>query len=256
MSRSNELTGPAAVAEIKRLTRRNFAIGLAAAAAGGGGWAYLKHYGPQDDKIPWFLRRVLRTNEAISRAAFADRLAPEFPVARAAEPRVNGRYGLLEMTDAATWRVRVTDERGAERELSVADVFAGLPRVEMVTEFKCVEGWSEIVQWGGVRFADFAAKFGPPAGRYEYVGLMSPAKPPDGRYYVGLDTASALHPQTLLCDSMNGGPLTPEHGGPLRLVIPVKYGVKNIKQVNEIAFTNRRPADFWAERGYDWYLGL
>jgi len=73
--------------------------------------------------------------------------------------------------------------------------------------------------------------------------------------YVGLDAASALHPQSLLCDAMNGAPLTAGHGGPLRLVIPVKYGVKNIKQVNEIAFTNRRPADFWAERGYDWVAG-
>src|SRR5207244_2087503 len=98
-------------------------------------------------------------------------------------PRVNGRYGLLKETDAAAWRVRVAGPNGA-KELSVAEVFAGLPRVETVTELKCVEGWSEVVQWGGVRFADFAAKFGPPAGSYEYVGMLSPAVPPGGRYYV------------------------------------------------------------------------
>lgn len=255
MSPSGELAGPAAVAEVKRLSRRGFAIGGVAAALGAAGWATLK-YGPQDDGIPWFLRRVLRANESLARATFAGRLAPEFPVGRAAEPRVNGRYGLLETIDSAAWRVRVEWPGGGSRELSVADCLAGLSRVESVTEFKCVEGWSEIVQWGGVRFADFAARYGPSAGSYEYVGLMSPANPPAGRYYVGLDAASALHPQTLLCDTMNGAPLTPAHGGPLRLVIPVKYGVKNIKQVNQIAFTNRRPPDFWAERGYDWYLGL
>jgi DMSO/TMAO reductase YedYZ molybdopterin-dependent catalytic subunit len=67
--------------------------------------------------------------------------------------------------------------------------------------------------------------------------------------------ASALHPQTLLCYEMGGQPLTPDHGAPLRLVIPVKYGIKNLKQIGTIRFTDHRPADYWAERGYDWYAG-
>jgi hypothetical protein len=74
-------------------------------------------------------------------------------------------------------------------------------------------------------------------------------------YYVGLDIASALHPQTLLCYEMNGQPLTPQHGAPLRLVIPVKFGIKNLKRIGTIRFTDVRPADYWAERGYDWYAG-
>ena len=78
---------------------------------------------------------------------------------------------------------------------------------------------------------------------------------PDGAYYVGLDVASALHPQTLLCYEMNGDPLSPAHGRPLRLAIPVKYGIKNIKRIGTIAFTDARPTDYWAERGYDWYAG-
>jgi DMSO/TMAO reductase YedYZ molybdopterin-dependent catalytic subunit len=129
---------------------------------------------------------------------------------------------------------------------------AGLPRAEHVTEFKCIEGWSAVVRWGGVRFADFVTRFGPPAGGYENVSVATPG----GGYYVGLDAASALHPQTLLCDTMNGRPLSPPHGAPLRLVIPVKYGIKNIKQIARVTFTNDRPADYWAERGYDWYAGL
>ena len=42
---------------------------------------------------------------------------------------------------------------------------------------------------------------------------------------------------------------------PLRLAIPVKYGYKNIKRIATIRYTNIRPADFWAEQGYDWYAG-
>jgi DMSO/TMAO reductase YedYZ molybdopterin-dependent catalytic subunit len=49
--------------------------------------------------------------------------------------------------------------------------------------------------------------------------------------------------------------LTPDHGAPLRLVIPVKYGFKSLKRIGTIRFTDTRPPDYWAERGYDWYAG-
>jgi DMSO/TMAO reductase YedYZ molybdopterin-dependent catalytic subunit len=245
------LTGPAAEAAMSRLTRRSFLTGGAAALAAAGGFAWLA-YGPQDDGVPWFLRRVLRANERLGRGTLSDgRLAPTFSPAVAVEPRVNGMYGLQQAVDAAAWRLRIDGPGVVARNLPLA-ALAGLPRTEHVTEFKCIEGWSDVVHWGGVRFADFVAKFGPPAGTYEYVGLATPG----GGYYVGLDAGSALHPQTLLCDTMNGAPLTPGHGGPLRLAIPVKYGIKNIKQIARISFTNERPADYWAERGYDWYAGL
>src|SRR5213079_3390107 len=128
---------------------------------------------------------------------------------------------------------------------------------------KCIEGWSTIVHWAGVSLVDFMRKY-PPATRSgkkfdparlddppEYVSMETP----DGGYYVGLDMASALHPQTLLCYEMNGKPLTPEHGAPLRLAIPVKYGIKSLKRIGAIKYTDQRPPDYWAERGYDWFAG-
>lgn len=148
--------------------------------------------------------------------------------------------------------------------LLTMDDIRQLPRVEMTTELKCIEGWSTIVHWAGTRFRDFAAQFQPPTRNnsqpdvlnrpqdlVRYVSLVTP----DGGYYVGMDMASALHPQTLLCYEMNDLPLTVEHGAPLRLVTPLKYGIKHIKRVGRITFTDTRPADFWGERGYDWYSG-
>ena len=129
---------------------------------------------------------------------------------------------------------------------------AGLPRAETTVELKCIEGWSQVVTWGGVRFADFAAGLGTDAARHPYVAAATA----DGGYFVGLDMPSALHPQTLLCDRMNGAPLSADHGGPLRLVLAVKYGIKNLKWVAAVRFQDDRPADYWAERGYDWYSGL
>ena len=79
---------------------------------------------------------------------------------------------------------------------------------------------------------------------------------PNQGYFVGLDMESAMHPQALLCYEMNSAPLTAEHGAPLRLVIPVKYGIKNIKRIGSIQFTDQRPEDYWANEGYDWYAGL
>lgn len=139
-----------------------------------------------------------------------------------------------------------------------------LPRVEMTTELKCIEGWSVVVNWAGARLSDFAQMYQPaarsggspdvrnrPQDLVRYVSMETP----DSEYYVGLDMASALHPQTLLCYEMNGQPLPMAHGAPLRLVTPVKYGIKNIKRIGRITFTDTRPADYWAERGYDWYSG-
>ena len=61
--------------------------------------------------------------------------------------------------------------------------------------------------------------------------------------------------EELLAYELDGQPLSWQHGAPLRLAIPVKYGIKNIKRLALIRYTNIRPADFWAERGYDWYAG-
>ena len=66
---------------------------------------------------------------------------------------------------------------------------------------------------------------------------------------------SILHPQTLLAYEINGTPLPLEHGAPLRIASPTKYGIKQIKRIGRIEFTDERPKDYWAERGYDWYSG-
>ncbi|MBO0799668.1 MAG: molybdopterin-dependent oxidoreductase, partial [Blastocatellia bacterium] len=222
----------------------------------------------EDDGILWPLRRALEINEDLSRDYFrGTRLSPTFPPGLAREPRANGSIGLEDELDAAGWRLKVSGlaEREEDTEVQLTlDQIKALPRVEMVTELKCIEGWSAITRWGGARFADFINAYRPAtrSGRppdpqrepEDLVGYVSLASE-DEAYYVGLDLESALHPQTLLCYEMNGEPLTEEHGAPLRLVIPVKYGIKNIKRIGTITFTDHRPPDYWAERGYDWYAG-
>jgi DMSO/TMAO reductase YedYZ molybdopterin-dependent catalytic subunit len=251
--------------QVARKTRRAFAWGGAAALAGVAGWRWLVTRG-EEGGVPWPLRRALEFDERLGRAAFRpSRLSPEFPASAAREPRVNGDLGLESPLDPAAWRLRVVGPAGdrAARSLTLGEIRA-LPRVEMTTELRCIEGWSEVVRWAGARLADLAAATGlatrsgrppdpegAPADLLDYVALRTP----DGAYYVGLDMAGALHPQTLLGYEMNGRPLTPRHGAPLRLVAPIKYGIKSLKRIGTIRFTDTRPADYWAERGYDWYAG-
>jgi DMSO/TMAO reductase YedYZ molybdopterin-dependent catalytic subunit len=265
MAKNQDVPSPDSDADrqIRRMTRRSLVVGGVAAGAGLLSWLGVRS-ASLEDGISWPLRRVLEFNEKLAGAAFRDsRLAPEFSPARATEPRVNGWIGLDEDLDPAKWRLQVFSRGGAPKRFTLDDIKA-LPAVSMTTELKCIEGWSNIVHWTGARLVDLAARYGlgsrngqpfdadkKPADLFRYVRLETPT----GEYYVGLDTASALHPQTLLCYAMNGEPLTPGHGAPLRLVIPVKYGIKNIKRIGTIRFTDERPGDYWAERGYDWYAG-
>ena len=241
-------------ARLAGMSRRGFAgAGLSVLAAVGG----LKWLGsqPLDDGIAWPLRSIFELNERLWMANGQGQLAREFSTKLAREPKVNGDIGLnlgrqrLGELPPDPIVVRIEGPAGLLVKSFGPRDFARLPRVASTTELKCVEGWSAIVEWSGYRFADFAQLLGLST---KYVALETPG----GGYYVGLDSVAAWHPRTLLCDTMNGQPLNRSHGGPLRLVIPTKYGVKSLKNIGKIRFTENRPRDFWAEQGYDWYLGL
>ena len=110
-----------------------------------------------------------------------------------------------------------------------------------------------------MRFADFLAAF-PPAPGAKWAAIES-AVNLDGSggsdpYYVSIDLPTARHPQTLLATHWDGRPLPVEHGAPLRLLAPMKLGLKNIKAITAIRYGADEPRDYWAERGYSKYDGL
>lgn len=210
------------------------------------------------------LRRVLDANEQIARTYFSNaNLVKTFPVETAVKnARVNGFDGMR--TPLPTdWKLQV-DRSGGEPLSLTMDAIRALPKQELIYDFKCVEGWSQIQHWGGARLSDFMAayKLGTHSGNapdpdnpgdlFKHVGMETP----DKGYYIGIDIESAMHPQTLLAYELNGQPISNQHGAPVRLIIPVKYGVKNLKRIGRIFFSDTRPRDFWTERGYDYYVGL
>ncbi len=233
--------------EISLRTRRGFLKGGIAALAGFGIWSWIRDSSDADG-IPSVLRRAEEADDAFSRVLFSEaRLVKTFDASEIGEARVNSMIG-IEDDSAADWKLEV---QGASP--VTLEQIKTLPKVEQITQFKCVEGWDYIMKWAGVKFSDFAAAYAPKgSAQKNWVALETP----DGGYYVGLDRASAMHPQTLLAYEMNGQPLTKGHGAPLRLLIPVKYGIKNLKRVGKIAFSDSRPKDYWAENGYDYDSGF
>jgi len=242
---SEPLTPDEARRKMAAMTRRSFIIGGAAAAFGVLGWRWMS-----EETKTKLLRSTLELNERVARAFYSPaRLAPEF-LGHPVTMRFNGDIGLTQEFDAANWKLSLSGVTGGDAQLTL-DEIRRLPRTDMIIEFKCIEGWSTITHFAGAKFSDFAARYAPD-NKQPYVSLMTP----DEGYYVGWDTAAIMHPQTLLAYEMNGQPLRPEHGAPLRLASPTKYGIKQIKRIGRIEFTNERPRDYWAEQGYDWYAGL
>ncbi len=186
-------------------------------------------------------------------AATAQKMAPASMVGKAEEdenhtgrkPRGMGEAGESDSTLLP----------GTPGLLLTMDDIVKFPRHELVTQFKCIEGWSQIVHWAGVRLADLLEAYPPePIDGKEpkYVYMETP----DGDYYTGYDLHVCRHPQTLLVTEMMGAPLTQFHGAPLRLHMPTKYGYKQIKRIGLISYTNDKPDDYWTKLGYDWYAGL
>ncbi|PWK28653.1 DMSO/TMAO reductase YedYZ molybdopterin-dependent catalytic subunit [Arcicella aurantiaca] len=240
--------------EIRRKTIKAFVGFGVASLVPVGIWKWIK----SSDRLDYLsapLRKTLEFNEKLTSKLLSNsHLAPIFSKSQAERKvRFNGAVG-LQFPLSEDYKIQV--QSGENKfEVTINDLKT-LPKQEIIFEFKCIEGWSQIQHWGGVRFVDFMNhyKIGQKdtENLFEYVAMETP----DGLYYVGVDMPSAVHPQTILAYEMNGKPLLKKHGSPLRLIIPVKYGYKSLKRVGKISFSDERPKDYWASLGYDYFAGL
>jgi thiosulfate reductase cytochrome b subunit len=232
--------------------RSSFVIFAILLACGAGLWTWLSNR-PLVNETPAPFRAALNFNGKIWKTLFnVKKINVCKPPPIGQSPRVNGDIGLNKM-DLAKWQLHVIanqDDPSSTPITITMDDIRKLPRSEISTELMCIEGWSEPMTFAGVKFSDFMKAYN--ISLKSYVGLATP----DGEYYVSIDMASMLHEQTLLAYEMNGKPLADENGAPLRLAIPIKYGIKNLKRIGQIVFSEKRPPDYWYERGYDWYAGL
>ncbi len=228
------------MADDPRLTRRGLMAAASALAAGCGA-----------DPERGALGLMERFNERVQRGLFSPgRLAPS-PL-RASPPGAFPAYFVSPSLPLAPagWTLSVGGLVKTPVALTLADL-QRMPRTDVRVQHHCVEGWSAVATWHGVAVADLAERAGADP-RAQYVDFRSF----DEGYSSCWDRPSALHRQTILAYGMNGAPLAPEHGAPLRLYAAVKLGYKMVKYLTAVLFLDRRAGGYWEDRGYEWFAGV
>lgn len=183
------------------------------------------------------------------------RLAREYPESAITRPfPFNSFYtpnspDLAPMIEAAGWVLNVTGRVERKADWTLPQLHA-LPQFTQITRHICIEGWSAIGKWSGVRLSHFLKLVGADL-RSKYVTFRC-----DDEYVTSIDMATALHPQTQLCLGMDGQILPRRHGFPLKLRVPTKLGFKNAKHVGEIEVGNDYTGGYWETYGYNWFSGL
>jgi DMSO/TMAO reductase YedYZ molybdopterin-dependent catalytic subunit len=153
-------------------------------------------------------------------------------------------FGATPEVNLARWTFRIFGAVATERRWTW-DELSRLPRVEVVSDVHCVTRWSRLDnRWEGVRPRDLLAEAGPlPAARYVMVHA-------DPDYTTNLPLGSLLDDDVALAFRHDGRPLAPDHGGPVRLVVPRLYFWKSAKWVRALeVMTTDRPG-FWESNGY------
>jgi DMSO/TMAO reductase YedYZ molybdopterin-dependent catalytic subunit len=252
-------------------TRRDFLLfgaGAMAALAGGG---FLL---PQDTlrrigvrrtvNTPakeWFLNRVLRIDDDVAEALYSgNRRVPTYTKSHITPLKNNYNGATPDPGYISGWNLTLDGlASGLSISLDIRNLTTHFSIREQITRLVCVEGWSAIAWWAGLRFDDLLRAY-PPMSQAKWARVESSVNLDESGnsdpYFMSIDLATARHPQTLLATHFNGQPLTVDHGAPLRLLVPVKLGLKNVKAITKITYSAEEPRDYWAERGYSRYDGI
>ncbi|MGE5468314.1 MAG: molybdopterin-dependent oxidoreductase [Ignavibacteria bacterium] len=198
------------------------------------------------------LMRVSRFNDRVQAWLFdPNRLAPTYAESAITRPfPFNAYYDRSEVpeVDGGAYRLELGGLVADKRPWTLAQL-RELPQTHQVTRHICVEGWSAIGKWGGVRFSDFLRRVGADLTA-KFVGFKCLDD-----YWTSIDMPTALHAQTLLTLSYDGRTLPAEYGFPMKLRMPTKLGYKNPKHIAAIFVTNAYPGGYWEDQGYNWFGG-
>lgn len=226
------------------ISRRRFIIGVTATSI---------LAGCESRPAAYFLGAMQRWNEKAESVMFSPhRLAPELPPSATTTEAAFPAYFISDSMPLPppNWTLRVGGLVRRPMMLTLAQI-QKMPRTDMRVQHHCVEGWSAVASWHGVRLSDLARLAGLDP-RVEYAEFRSF----DSGYWSSWDLGSALHPQTLLAYGFNGHPLSPDHGAPLRVYSAVKLGYKMVKYLTEVNFLPNRTGGYWEDQGYEWFAGV
>jgi DMSO/TMAO reductase YedYZ molybdopterin-dependent catalytic subunit len=205
-----------------------------------------------NESVETALSAMSRFNDRVQGWLFdPNAMAPTYPQSMITRPfPFNAFYSIEEapVVDEASYQLEVTG-LVADKHSWRLDELRAMAQTEQITRHICVEGWSAIGRWGGVRFSDFLKRIGADTGA-RYVGFKCADD-----YYTSIDMATALHAQTLLALTYDGATLPREYGFPMKLRMPTKLGYKNPKHIQAIFVSNTYSGGYWEDQGYNWFGG-
>jgi methionine sulfoxide reductase catalytic subunit len=153
------------------------------------------------------------------------------------------------------WTIEITGLVRNPGPVDLDDLLGKMPIEERLYRFRCVEAWAMAVPWTGFAFKALVDHV-QPLSSAKYVRFETLNRPEEmigikrqpwypWPYFEGLAMAEATNDLTLLAVGIYGKPMPNQHGAPVRLVVPWKYGYKSIKSIVKIAFVEQQPATFW-----------
>src|SRR5580692_4951051 len=209
----------------------------------------------------WFLNKALRIDDDVAEKLYsANRNVPTYTKSQITTLKNNYNGATPDPGYISGWKLTLDGlASGIGISIDIRNLLTRFSVHEQITRLVCVEGWSAVAWWAGLRFDDLIRAYAPMSqakwARVESSVNLDNSGNPDP-YFMSIDLATARHPQTLLATHFNGQLLTVDHGAPLRLLVPVKLGLKNVKAITKITYSTEEPRDYWAERGYSRYDGI
>jgi methionine sulfoxide reductase catalytic subunit len=152
------------------------------------------------------------------------------------------------------WTVKIDGMVEKPREIGIDDLIKAMPLEERLYRHRCVEAWSMAIPWSGFPMAELV-KLAQPLSGAKYVRMetfLDPSVAPGQKqtwypwpYVEGLTIAEATNELAFLAIGAYGHPMPKQHGSPIRLAVPWKYGFKHIKSITRFSFTDQRPKSYW-----------
>jgi sulfoxide reductase catalytic subunit YedY len=177
-------------------------------------------------------------------------------------------WKLVERFETRPWEVEVAGLVERPKVYDIDELVRMMDIEERLYRLRCVEAWAMAVPWTGFPMSKFIKKMKPlSSAKYVKMVTFLDAKVAPGQrkvwqpwpYTEGLTMAEATNELTMLVTGIYGHELPAQHGAPLRLIVPWKYGFKSIKSIVMIEFTDRMPETFWntvAPDEYDFWANV
>jgi sulfoxide reductase catalytic subunit YedY len=249
------------------LRRREFIQGSAAAfvGAGLGGWAHDAEAQITRTKLANVKKSPLSTTEPPSEYDYVTSYNNFYEFASGAGdgPKLNSKS-----FKATPWSISVEGLVNKPGNYSYDDFIKPFALEERVYRFRCVEAWSFVIPWVGIPLSEFIKRAEPKsnAAFVELTTLHDVGRFPaqrgrslDWPYVEGLRLDEAMHPLTILAVGLYGEVLPAQNGAPIRLVVPWKYGFKNVKSIVKMRFVDKPPLNTWqamARNEYGFYANV